>query len=160
MIAKNHLKTIKSLIIKKALPDGFYMKQTGYCPCCDQEVVFFSRNSWLRDHLICSNCNSIPRERALMVVIQKYLPNWKDLVIHESSPCDRGASLKLKLNCPSYQPSQYFPKQPLGSMVNKFRNENLEKLSLHNESVDLFITQDVLEHVYNPSKVFSEIGRV
>lgn len=45
-------------------------------------------------------------------------------------------------------------------MINNFRNENLEELTLPDGSVDLFITQDVLEHIYNPLKAFSEIGRV
>ena len=41
----------------------------GFCPSCNQDSRFISYNNWLRDGLVCSNCNSIPRERALMVVI-------------------------------------------------------------------------------------------
>jgi len=40
-----------------------------------------------------------------------------------------------------------------------FRCENLEALTFANESIDLHITQDVMEHVFHPSKVFKEIAR-
>ena len=43
--------------------------------------------------------------------------------------------------------------------MGKFRCENLEALSFADESIDLHITQDVLEHVFHPSKVFKEIAR-
>jgi hypothetical protein len=68
----------------------FYFSHKGYCPCCEKEVIFRSFNSWLRDNFICTNCFSIPRERALMLTIEKYYPNWKNLNIHESSPSNRG----------------------------------------------------------------------
>lgn len=52
-----------------------------------------------------------------------------------------------------------FPDQAPGSIVGKFRCENLEALTFADESIDLHVTQDVLEHVFHPSKVFSEIAR-
>ena len=86
----------KKAAIKYLMPNGFYFRHIGYCPCCNQEVYFESRSSWLRDYFICNNCNSIPRERALMVVIEKHYPNWKNLDIHESSPGFRGGKFKIK----------------------------------------------------------------
>ncbi len=44
-------------------------------------------------------------------------------------------------------------------MVGSFRCENLEALTFADESIDLHITQDVLEHVFHPSRVFKEIAR-
>lgn len=150
---------IKKKMIKFILPNGFYFSQNGYCPCCEKEVIFKSSSSWLRDYFICSNCKSIPRERALIVVIEKYYPNWKNLHIHESSPGKRGASLKLKNNAKNYIASQYFPTKPNGSIVNNWLNEDLENQTFNDESFDLVISQDVMEHVYNPEKAFSEIAR-
>ncbi|MGQ0519368.1 class I SAM-dependent methyltransferase, partial [Bacillus sp. D-CC] len=40
------------------------------------------------------------------------------------------------------------------------RCENLEDMTFQNESFDLFITQDVFEHVMEPKKAFKEIERV
>ena len=56
-----------------------FLKNSGYCVCCDRNTVFVSENNWLRDFYVCMNCGSIPRERALMYAIERYAPNWKNL---------------------------------------------------------------------------------
>lgn len=94
-----------------------------------------------------------------MHVIEKCLPGWRDLIIHESSPGKRGASRRLSQECSRYMPSQYFPDRPPGSSVGKFRCENLEALTFSDASIDLHVTQDVLEHVFQPDRVFREIAR-
>jgi len=150
---------IKNNIRKVSVPTGFYWSLKGHCPCCDHDVTFSSSNSWLRDYFVCSNCHSLPRERALMLTIQKHYPNWKDLTIHESSPENRGASLKLKRYCKNYTSTQYYADRPFGSMVNDHRNEDLENQTFQDAVFDLIITQDVMEHVYDPQKAFFEIAR-
>ncbi|MBT3200131.1 MAG: class I SAM-dependent methyltransferase [Phycisphaerales bacterium] len=135
------------------------IQNDGHCPICDQDVTFTAYDQWLRDHYRCSKCGSIPRQRALMLTIQQYLPNWRSLTIHESSPSRRGASRRISKECSNYIPSQYFPDREPGAVVGKFRCENLEALTFEDESIDLHITQDVLEHVFHPSKVFKEIAR-
>lgn len=139
--------------------DEFVLRNDGFCCCCDSNVTFTSKYTWLRDHYICSNCGSIPRERALMHCIETFYPEWKDLVIHESSPGNRGASLKLKNNCQNYIATHYFPDAPSGQIVKGFLNQNLEHQSFDDEIFDLVVTQDVLEHISNPEKAFSEIAR-
>lgn len=131
-----------------------FISNQGYCYTCDQEVTFASYDAGLRDHYVCSNCNSIPRERALMHCIEKFYPNWRDLHIHESSPANRGASVKLKASCSHYKDTQCFPNLPLGDW-----NQDLENQTFQDESFDLVITQDVMEHIFNPAKAFSEIAR-
>lgn len=135
------------------------LQSFGHCPTCNQDVEFTSYKPWLRDYFTCSNCGSIPRERALMQVIDTYFPDWRDSIIHESSPGGRGASKRLAMECSYYVPSQYYPDKPLGSIIQGIRCENLETLSFADESIDLHITQDVLEHVFDPLKVFREIKR-
>lgn len=135
------------------------IKNSGYCPTCNKDVTFVARSEWFRDHYICCNCGSIPRERALMLTIENYCPNWRNLTIHESSPGSRGASKRLSKESSHYIPSQYFPDREPGSIVGKIRCENLEALTFDDESIDLHVTQDVLEHVFHPSKVFKEIAR-
>lgn len=137
----------------------YYFEHNGYCPICCKESTFTAKNEWFRDFLICQNCNSIPRERALMVAIETYFPQWKQSIIHESSPSKRGTSLKLSKECSNYIESQYFSNCEPGSYVDGIRCENLEKLSFDNESIDLHITQDVFEHIFNPSRAFKEIER-
>lgn len=140
-------------------PDAPVLKSSGYCICCNQNVDFVATNAWLRDHFKCVSCESIPRERALMHVIDTYFPKWRDADVHESSPGGRGASTRLAKECIGYQTSQYFPGHATGSMVQDVRCENLENLTYPDACFDLHITQDVLEHVFQPSRVFKEIAR-
>lgn len=134
----------------------------GHCPICERPVRFSARRSWFRDHLLCSGCGSIPRERALMRVIKDHYPRYRELHIHESSPGGRGASLKLAQECPNYSASQYIDGLPSGSIHadSGYRCENLEALTFSDESFDLFVTQDVMEHVFDPAQAFREIARV
>lgn len=139
---------------------SYFVSNQGYCLTCDREVTFLAANEWLRDHYICNNCHSIPRERALMYCIEKYYPNWKQLNIHESSPAIRGASLKLKNNCKTYLGTHYLPDFPKGEIhPSGWRCEDLENQTFADESFDLVITQDVMEHIFNPDKAFAEIAR-
>lgn len=94
-----------------------------------------------------------------MATIDAYFPKWQDAVIHETSPANRGASLRLQQGCPQYIASQYFPDHPPGSMVGNMRCENLEALSFEDNSIDLHVSQDVFEHVFHPSKAFREVAR-
>jgi SAM-dependent methyltransferase len=137
----------------------FYFESKGYCPICNINTTFIAKNEWFRDFLVCQNCHSIPRERALMVAIESYFPQWRQSTIHESSPSNRGTSLKLAKECHNYIESQYFSDCVPGSLVNGVRCENLESLSFSDESIDLHITQDVFEHIFNPAKAFKEIAR-
>jgi len=94
-----------------------------------------------------------------MHALELFFPNWKDLVIHESSPANRGASVRLARECKNYIPSQFYPGKELGSIVDGVRCENLEALTFSEETIDLHITQDVMEHVFDPTAVFREIAR-
>lgn len=135
------------------------LESSGYCPICGKAASFRSENSWLRDHFVCLTCWSIPRERALMAVIDARYPNWRELVVHESSPAIRGASSRLREGCVRYTPTQFYPDVSLGSTERDYRCENLESLTFPDESIDLHVSQDVLEHVFDPTAAFREIAR-
>jgi len=140
----------------------YVIDHKGYCPICEGNVRFTSKHQWLRDNLFCSECKSIPRERALMHVIKLYHPKYKLLKIHESSPGNRGVSPKLKNECINYSFSHFHPNVAPGEIEpnSKSRCENLEELTFDNDSFDLFISQDVMEHIFDPVKAFREIARV
>ncbi len=44
-------------------------------------------------------------------------------------------------------------------MVDDHYNEDLENQTFQNESFDIVITQDVMEHIYDPGKAFAEVAR-
>src|SRR3990172_8694418 len=131
----------------------------GYCYGCDHKTIFVAKDNWWRDSYICVRCGAIPRERALMYCVENYYPNWKELVIHESSPCERGPSIRFRKEGKSFIPSQYFSDQAVGGIIQGYRNENLENLTFESNSIDLHISQDVFEHIVDPEKAFREIER-
>lgn len=136
-----------------------YFSNVGFCPVCVQNVTFTASSSWFRDHYICESCGSIPRERALMRVIETFYPDWQGLTIHETSPGGRGASLRLAKEATGYIPSHFFSDTPRGEFKWGFKSEDLEALTFHDESIDLHISQDVMEHIFNPELAFKEIAR-
>ncbi len=130
----------------------------GLCFCSDKKVKFVAYSTNFRSTYRCKNCGSSPRERALIHCINMYAPNWNDLVIHESSPSNAVSNF-IKKKCKNYISSQYYPNIPSGVTHNEIRCENIEDLSFEDKSIDIHITQDVLEHVFFPKKAFREIAR-
>ena len=71
----------------------------------------------------------------------------------------RGANRRLAKEAPAYITSQYYAGVAPGTIVNGVRCENLEHLTFDNETLDLHITQDVFEHLFDPAAAFCEIAR-
>ncbi len=142
--------------------EDLYLDIVAHCPICDTDHRMVARNAWLRDQLVCPGCGSIPRHRALMRVLDMCLPSWRDAVMHESAPVWHAVSKKFYQECRSYTWSYYDPNAPLGHPhpQHGWRNENLEDLRFPPSSFDLFVTQDVFEHVFRPDRAIAEIARV
>ncbi len=120
------------------------------------ETTFAAWGEWLRDHYLCERCGSIPRQRAVVNVLESVKPGWRDLVVHESSPTFNFFASQ----CPRYSYSFLFDDVPCGQSKDGSRCENLESLTFESGRFDVFITQDVLEHVLRPDQALSEIVRV
>lgn len=128
----------------------------GYCHCCRRQTVFHAYRAWLRDHYRCENCGSIPRQRHIQFVLDLRFPGWETKTIHESSPTEPFiAQYAQGFSC-----SAFFPNVEPGGSLNGIRYENLEALTFPDQSFDLFITQDVLEHVFDPRRAIREVHRV
>lgn len=130
----------------------------GRCPVCGRATLFIMYGPWLRDHYLCARCNSIPRQRALMLVLEREFPDWRSLRIHESSP-GGASSDRIRAQCPGYKATQFYPDVPPGASKDGFRCENLERMTFQDASFDLVITQDVFEHVLAPEDALREIAR-
>lgn len=136
------------------LDPGF--EHPGYCPCCRSETQFLVDQAWLRDHYICTQCRSIPRQRHLQTVLDTRFSGWEGLRIHESSP----SSDFIGRFAENYTFSQLIPGVAGGEFRDGVRCEDIERLTFPDDSIDLFITQDVLEHVFDPRRAVKEIHRV
>ena len=131
----------------------------GWCPVCERGVVFVATSEWLRDSYECMRCGSIPRQRALMQVLGEIAPEWRRLRIHESSP-DGASSRRIAQDCEGYDASQYWSDVAPGATRDGARCEDVTRLTFADASLDLFITQDVFEHVVDAGRGFAEIARV
>lgn len=136
------------------------------CPICEMTLEFSSSEDYwsCRDGLVANDCplgQCIVRERALAETLFSLFSREqvKDLTIHEAAPVPRGLSLWLRKHVSNYIMSGYFPGSPWGSLVDGFRNENLEAQTFADDSFDLVIHLDVMEHLFEPFVALNEIYR-
>jgi SAM-dependent methyltransferase len=132
----------------------------GFCPTCKRKTFFVKdQGDYDRDFLECLRCGSLPRQRMFMLALDLYCPDWKNKTMHESSP-GSATSIYMEAQCKSYSSSQYFPNIKTGTFKDDIRCENLEELTFSDNTFDIFVSQEVMEHVFNPDKAFFEIARV
>lgn len=141
-------------------------REIGFDPVCSKEDSFVSNNSWFRDNLKSTECNTMPRERALAFVLANLLPQSSQAAkIMESSPNPIGISKMLReLYGPKrYTGSQFSPSVPCGGNLKGMNGDiSLDLENQHcipDESFDIVVSQDVFEHIYDPAKAFEEIAR-
>jgi SAM-dependent methyltransferase len=132
---------------------------SGHCPICAETRWFRAQYHWYRDHLFCEGCGSVPRERALALVLNQAVPDWRFKRIHECSPVPRGISLQMSRECRSYIGTQFFPGQALGEIYDGYRNENLERTTFADGAFDIVLSLDVMEHVNEPGDCIKDIYR-
>ena len=155
------LKKIKGLkVARNFVKTWSKPKNFGYCPVCHSKTIFVEKHPWLREHYSCIICGSTPRQSGLVMALNQYYPNWRNMMMHESSPGTMAASWFIEKESKNYSASHFFPEVKLGEFKDGFRCENLSRMTFDDESFELFITQDVFEHVMEPMEAFSEIGRV
>ncbi len=128
----------------------------GWCACCRTDSQFEETGPWLRDQYLCVRCQSIPRFRAINLTLDGYFPGWEQMAIHESSPSNDF----IRRYASTYSWSFYFEGVQPGTDHQGSRCENLERLTFPDSTFDLFVTQDVFEHVFEPARAVSEIMRV
>jgi len=132
----------------------------GYCLTCAHRTLFVETGPWLANDYLCVRCHSMPRWRGIIRVLNTRFPDWRDLDMHE---CGAGglATVKFRREARGYSGSRYLlPDVPRGQLVGIVSCQDLEDLTFPDESFDLFVTQDVLEHVLRPERAMAEIARV
>jgi SAM-dependent methyltransferase len=95
----------------------------------------------------------------LILALNRFVPSWRGMEIHETSS-GGSSSFYISQNCNQYSSSQYFLNIAAGEYQNGERCENIENLTYCDNSFDVFISQEVLEHVFKPDLAFAEITRV
>jgi len=137
----------------------FYYEHYGFCPICQAPAKFVARHAWFRDHYHCAGCGSLPRQRALVQVLDEVIAGWRQMEVLEPSPSGP-ASERLKRDAARYVPTYCYPGVATGTMHDGFRCEDVERLTFPDASFDLVVTQEVFEHVVDYRRGYREVMRV
>lgn len=130
--------------------------QTGYCPVCRSSTIFTASQSWLRDHYKCVRCSSLPRSRAVHKVLESVISDWSNVKALELAPLNSCLENKVE----HYIGSCYYPDKEWNTEVNGLINQDAENMTFPENSFDLIIHEDILEHLFDPEKGVREMLRV
>lgn len=112
-----------------------------------------------REHLNCLSCGTVNRTRGSLHILKQEFdpnPNSQIYITEQITPL----FLYLKEIWPNISGSEYLGENRVGGeFVNGIRHEDIQSLSFPDSSFDLILSFDVLEHVPNIAKSFSEIAR-
>lgn len=153
---------------RQVAPPGKETSLNGHCLACDSQANF--QVSWVhsdmvtpnwREILSCSSCSMNNRQRALIATMQdltRQFDSPKVYMAEQISPSYRF----LKDQFPDLMGSEFLGGQtPLGKKNdNGLRNEDGTQLTFSDNSFDVVISQDVLEHIFDYKKAISEMARV
>lgn len=148
----------------------------GYCRVCEKGTDFFvdkqsgsiqGSDMWLpnwRERLVCPICGLNNRQRAIAYAASKILSRYRDrrpevYLMEQVTPIYSWItnSLPHALSTGSeYLGTEIAP----GAIIDGIRHEDVEKLSFSQDSFDLILSNDVLEHVVDPGKALREAHRV
>ena len=154
------------------LIDSYHLSDTGFCLFCSANTRYRYVAEIIKKLIliksIFKDLDKISLEKLIEKInLHRYqLKNILELIklknfwIYE--PSSIGAIYNTLRNYPKFIYSEYFPYPNLkkGQFFGDTRFEDLQSLSFKDNSFDLLVTQDILEHVENPSLAFKEIFRV
>jgi len=158
----------------------------GRCNVCGNDTLFFYTDEALyRESLVCRECLTTSRYRSIARGILRAIQDLAGVQaesIAELNPVFENVSLKIyDTQVPFYfetnaypipdllskckwidiETSQYRPKEPFGVKLGaNVSNQNLEELTFPDNTFDVVITSDVMEHVRLDERAHREISRV
>lgn len=152
--------------------DLFEDNYTGKCSCCGEQSVFYRRHRSLREGYSCEHCRASMRYRGQADLLVLLFGKSKNTCLAELAADPEFSKLSIfepGLTGPfrtffesfeNYQNSFFWGDVELGTERDGVRCENLEKLTLADDTIDLMISSDILEHVRKPMDAFKETHRV
>jgi SAM-dependent methyltransferase len=149
----------------------------GFCNLCGRRTVFCGvgaftlSNKQERNDLGCARCGAKARTRAIAAEILR-LPfaegeslrrlgasrSARSLTIYNAAA--RGGVHDRLSGLPNYVCSEFFPDVARGTEHGGVRCEDLESLTFGEGTIDLMISEDVMEHVRHPRIALEESFRV
>ena len=152
--------------------DSITKSYSGFCSICGEWNVYRKEGPSIRETYLCSVCGSSLRYRAQADVIFLHcgenqasslkelveLESFKHLAIYEPGVIGPFRSYLSQL--PGYHSSYYWQDLQDGEERHGIERQNLMSLTYEDDTFDLVITSDILEHVRRPWTAFEEIHRV
>jgi len=129
------------------------------CKCCQRVSIIVSLSKG-EEYKICIRCRANFRYELLAEVIRE---NFSDLAQLNVLELDRHSPLRLLFldKCKTYLRTYFSQKVERGHILEKgIQCEDITKLTLKDNSFDLIVSSDVLEHVPNLAEAFKESCRV
>ena len=145
------------------------------CNVCGLFTLLYVRNNDLKESCKCLNCHATNRQRQMAfffcqtvnTITGQSFSSLKELAKLDNSGLvvynteANGAFHKYLAPLKGYICSEYIGDNfKSGEIVNGVMHQDLRALSFETESIDLFLTSDVFEHVSDPYKAFQEVYRV
>lgn len=144
-----------------------------YCPICGKISRMDFCYEPLRETCVCKKCKSHNRQRQIALIICDVFSKLKDKNLRNLKEFSKlnnvdifsteahGSLHECLKNMETYTCSEYLgDTYNSGTYVNGIMHQDIMDLSFSNESFDLVISADVLEHVSDPYMAHREIHRV
>lgn len=141
-----------------------------FCTVCNSKENFSYNTSSLRETLLCNKCKLNTRMRLIFTLFKQELGarDKEHLVVYCMEAVTPFAqALKTyvkncKIDCLDLYFSEYLGPEFLPGEVTRegIMHQDVCNLSFSDNTIDIIISQDVMEHVYNYKKGFQEIYRV
>ena len=145
--------------------------QCNLCGYCGTAAYLDLADNWtttgidlLRENIVCQRCGSASRHRALGIVVAQACreiekQSLEKMVVLDTDPVSKLQSLFAGNS--GYRRSGYSNTVPSGSELDPgILCVDLQKMPFGNESLNVLISSDVLEHVADDSLSFQEAHRV
>lgn len=150
------IKKIYSKIIKYVKPKYLLQTKIRTCGCCNKKSIVLKLNEW-DEFTRCIRCSANARYEHLALCLRKEnLENKKIVELDDRSP------LKRMLSHYHGYTRTYFSDKVNNGYISKNGAicEDITNLTFEDNSIDIMISSDVLEHVCNIEKAFAETKRV
>ena len=170
--AFDHLKHTEDHLIETASAEGY--STDGFCIPCNKKVPLHVDMLWggrrvenknvpnWRERLVCPVCQMNNRQRLIAALVKYRLEQTSAAQVYfmeQVTPIFRWATKQF----PQHQitGSEYLGYEyQSGAVIKGIRHEDVTKLSFKDDSLDLIVSNDVFEHIPNPSQGFQECARV
>lgn len=143
----------------------------GACSVCGTKTVFAHDGGAIRESFRCRDCGASLRQRGQAYAIVDLYgqharsfsalcgeADFRDLKVYE--PAFAGPFHTYLGGLPHYIQSYYWDDLAPGESRGGIVNQDLQSLTFEDETFDLVVTSDLMEHVRRPYAAFEEIRRV